>query len=135
MKTITIILILGLHALLVNPQKKLLRKAQIGQFMYSIYKEELYSHDDNWNAEYYTVYLSGRTQRLCSSYMLAKRNDSTFIKGNYKLYKDKIEFTQHYYYSKNRLSIDSIKITFCPNKYGKLILKGTKEFKNGKTMK
>ena len=105
------ILVLTLYTLFGNSQKTLLRKAKLGQFTYSIYKEDIYSHDDDWKAEYYTIYLSGRTQRLCSAYMLAKRNDSTFIKGNYSLFKDKIEFTQHYYYSKNSSSVDSLKIS------------------------
>ena len=63
--------------------------------------------------------------------MTAKRNDSTFIKGNYLIYKSKIEFDEHYYYSKNQSSIDSMKKTFYPNKSGDLILKETIEFKNG----
>jgi hypothetical protein len=63
--------------------------------------------------------------------MTAKRNDSTFIKGNYLIYKSKIEFDEHYYYSKNQSSIDSMKKTFYPNKSGDLILKETTEFKNG----
>ena len=69
---------------------------------------------------------------MCSSYLLAKRNDTIFIKGNYTLYKDKIEFTQHYYHNMNKISIDSMKTVFYPDKNGKLKLTETKEFKDGK---
>ncbi len=64
--------------------------------------------------------------------MAAKRNDSTFIKGNYLIYKNRIEFDEHYYYSRNQFSNDSMKKTFYPDKNGDLILKETVEFKNGK---
>jgi hypothetical protein len=132
MKFLTMILVCTLYASMGYSQKVLLKKTTIEKFPYSIYKENFYSHDDNWNAEYFTVYLSGKSKRLCSAYMLAKRNDSTFIMGTYLLFKDRIEFTEHYYYIRNKFSIDSMKTIFYPNKYGNLILKEPKEFKNGK---
>ncbi|HSZ35147.1 MAG TPA: hypothetical protein VK772_17660 [Puia sp.] len=116
-----------------NLQKKeLLRKFEIGKFSYSMYKENKYLHDDNWNAEFFEVYRSGNMKRLCSSYLSAKRNDSIFVKGHYVFFDDKIEFTQCYYYNKNNpVWIDSIRVIFYPNKKGDLILKETIEFKNG----
>jgi hypothetical protein len=115
-----------------NSHKVLLESITLKGFQYDIYRETLYSHDDNWNAEYFTIYLKGKNNRLCSSYLLAKRNDTTFIKGNYTLYKDKIEFTQHYYHNMNRIAIDSMKTVFYPDKNGKLLRSETKEFKDGK---
>lgn len=132
MKALTIVLIFFLYSSHNVQREKLLKKFAIGRCAYSIYKESNYSHDDNWNADFFAVYKSGKHKRLCSAYMTAKRNDSTFIKGNYLIYKNRIEFDEYFYYSKNQFSIDSLKIEFYPNKSDDLILKETVEFKNGK---
>jgi hypothetical protein len=105
----------------------------IRKFQYSIYQETIYSHDDNWKADYFTVYLKGSNKRLCSSYFLAKRSDTIFINGNYTLYKDKLEFTQRFYHKLNNNSADSIKTVFTPNKNGDLVLVKTEEYKDGKS--
>jgi hypothetical protein len=105
----------------------------IGKFYYSIYEESHFSHDDNWNAAFFVVRRLGKNSDLCSSYITAKRNDSTFIKGMYSLFNNRIEFTECYYFIKNTVSIDSMKTIFYPNKYGDLILRETIQFKNGKT--
>lgn len=89
-------------------------------------------HDDNWNAEFFLVYRAGRGKKICSAYMSANRNDSTFIRGNCLIYKDRIEFTECYYNIKNTISIDSIKKIFYPNKCGDLRIKEFIEYKNGK---
>ena len=133
MKTLTMILVFFLCCSYEFQKKELVKKFTIGKFSYAIYKENKYLHDDNWNAEFFEVYRSGEAKRLCSSYLTAKRNDSTFVKGRYLLYNDKIEFVECYYYYKNNpVWIDSMKVTFYPNKNGDLILGETIKFKNGK---
>jgi len=113
-----------------NP-KLFLTTFKIGKFSYLIYKEKSFSHDDNWNAEFFVVYKPGRAKELCSAYISAVRNDSTFVKGNYLLYNNRIEFTESFYYKNDPVWIDSIKNIFYSNKYGNLILKKSIEFKNG----
>ena len=133
MKALITILILFLCNSYGFQKEELVRKFAIGKFSYAIYKQSKYLHDDNWNAEFFEVYKSGTAKRLCSSYLTARRNDSTFVKGRYLLYNNKIEFTECYYYYKNNpVWIDSMKLTFYPKKNGDLFLKETVEFKNGK---
>lgn len=131
MKEVITIIMIAL-SIFGHVHKVLLKSITLKGFQYNIYRQTLYSHDDNWNAEYYTIYFKGKDNRLCSSYLLAQRNDTTFIEGNYTLYKDKIEFTQHFYHNMNKGSIDSMKTVFYPDKKGKLLLTETKEFKDGK---
>lgn len=132
MKNLLIILILITCCSFNFQNEKPLKKFTIGKFSYYINKKSNYSQDDNWNAVFFTVYKYGKHQRLCSAYMVAKRNDSTFIKGNYLIFNDKLEFNELYFHRKNALSIDSIKKIFYPKKNGDLYLKKTIEFKNGK---
>jgi hypothetical protein len=113
--------------------KEFVKQFVIGKFSYAIYKERKFLHDDNLNADFFGVYKLRTAKRLCSSYMIAKRNDSTFIKGNYLIYNDKIEFTEWYYYRSNSLWIDSVKKIFYPKKNGDLFLKEAIQFKNGKS--
>lgn len=133
MKTLVIFLVSLLYYPSASQKGVLINKFTLGKFTYSIYKEQSYSHDDDWNSNFFVVYKLGKQKHLCSAYIDAVRNDSTFIKGRYSLYNDRIEFTECYYYYKNNpVSIDSIKNTFYPNKNGDLVLKKSVEFKNGK---
>lgn len=101
----------------------LLKKINVGKYSYSIYKESEYLHDNRWNAEFFVLYKEGARKSTCSSFLKAVRNDSIFVDGNYKVYSNRIEFIEHYYYNKLPDATDSIKTIFYPDKTGKLILK------------
>lgn len=130
MKNIICLIILFIHNLN-GAQRLLIEKVTLGKFSYAIYKETRNIHDDNMVANYFVLYQAGSEKMQCSSFMIAKRNDSTFIDGNYILKGNKIEFIERYYYNRNLYSSDSIKKTFSPNNYGILILKELVKYKNG----
>lgn len=109
-------------------QKGFLKNVNVGKYSYSIFKESKYLHDEGWNAEYFVVYQAGAKRHTCSSFLKATRNDSIFVSGDYIVYKNRIEFIEHYYYNKGTNSTDSVKNIFYPNKAGNLILKQSIRF-------
>lgn len=130
MKSIICIIILFIYNL-TGVKPLLVEKVTLGKFSYVIYKENKHIHDDNMVAYYFVLYKAGSEKIQCSSFMIAKRNDTTFIAGNYILEGNKIEFIERYYYNRNLFSADSIKKIFSPNKYGTLILKEVVKYKDG----
>ncbi|WP_442591886.1 hypothetical protein ACSBL2_11720 [Pedobacter sp. AW31-3R] len=134
MKVFIVSLALLLFSTHHRSNKSLIERIKIGKFSFLIYKEGFYSHDDDWHAEYFVVRKPGQLKELCSSYMTAKRNDSTFIEGRYRVFNGKLEFTECYYFSRNTVSLDSLKLTFIPTKNGTLRLAQTVEFKGGKSV-
>lgn len=110
----------------------LVKRVKLGKFNYLLYKRRTYSHDDNWNAEFFVFRRVGQVKDLCSFYIVAKRNDTVFIKGKYVLFSNRVKFMEYFYH--NTLSCDFMKNIFYPNKKGDLIRKETIEFKNGKAI-
>ncbi|PTQ92464.1 hypothetical protein C8P68_11264 [Mucilaginibacter yixingensis] len=129
------ILIITILCSFLNFQESFLAKITIGKYSYSICKKNAYLHDDRLNAEYFVVYKARTQKRLCSAFLKAIRSDSVFVSGDYKVYRDRIEFIEHYYYNKESNSTDSIKNVFYPNKAGNLILKQSITFKGKQKIK
>lgn len=130
-----IILLFVIYSFTTNQKKELIENFSLNNFSYNIYKEEKYLHDDNIQAEYFTVYLKNKKTALCSSFMSEKRNDTLFTKGIYLYTKKNIVFKEYYYHHQNERVIDSMIKTYYPSKNGNLILKGVVKFKNGKVIK
>ena len=115
--------------------KKFIEKISLTNFSYNIYSEEKFLHDDNLNAEFFVIYKDKQKKVQCSSFMSAKRNDTTFKKGSYSYGNNRIIFKEYNYNHQNERIVDSMIKVFTPNKSGNLILKEVTEFKNGKLRK
>jgi hypothetical protein len=135
MKHIFGILIITMLSSFFNFQQSLLSKITIGKYSYLMYKRSAYLHENRWNAEYFVVYKKGSQKRLCSAFWKATRNDSVFVSGDYRVFIDRIEFIEHYYYNKEPNETDSVKNTFYPDKAGNLVLKQSILFKNKQKIK
>lgn len=112
-------------------KQKAITEFRIGKFLYLIETTNKYLHDDNFNATFFVVLKKGYNKKQCTSFKLATRNDSVFIKGKFVISKVDLRFKQYYYYNRNLISADSVETVFCPDKKGDLILKRVIEFKKG----
>ena len=136
MKVLSILLALFVCYHGARQKESPVKEFHLGKYHYKISVTANYSHDDNWNNEFYVIYRLGKAKEVCSAYKSAKRNDSTFIDGRYLLYNNRIVFIKHdYFYKSNPVAIDSSRITFYPQKNGDLILKEVIDFKNGQQTK
>jgi hypothetical protein len=112
-------------------KQKAITEFRIGKFLYLIETTKKYLHDDDFNATFFVVLKKEGNKKQCTSFKLATRNDSVFIKGKFVISKIDLRFKQYYYYNRNLTSADSVETVFCPNKKGDLILKSVIEFKKG----
>jgi hypothetical protein len=102
---------------------------RIGKFMYKTKKSDVFLKDESYNCKWLSLYASDG-EHQAGLLMEARRNDTLFVSGTYKIESNKF-VTKNYYHYRHRHEPDSSVKTFVQNSNGKLEVRSFIEFSNG----
>jgi antitoxin component YwqK of YwqJK toxin-antitoxin module len=132
MKNITglAILYLLLTSFCVLRSKKLLETFKIGNFTYQIYDEEGYVNTEKVQSHFYVLYIKGKPESLCSSYLSTIKEGKLVTKGIYSYTGEYLECKEYFIMPKFRA--DSMMKRYYPEENGNLKMKEIYYYRNGK---
>ena len=102
---------------------------RIGKFAYKTKKSIVFLKDESYNWKWLSLY-SPDCEHQAGLLVEARRNDTLFVSGTYKIESNKF-ITKNYYYYRHRHEPDSSVRTFVQNSKGKLNLRSFIEYTDG----
>ena len=102
---------------------------RIGKFTYKTKKAKVFLKDESYHCKWFSLY-SQSGEHQAGLLVEARRNDTLFISGTYKIDSNKI-IAKNYYHYRHRHEPDSSVKTFVQNSKGKLELRAFIEFTGG----
>jgi hypothetical protein len=125
-KTLSIIGFLSFMVCQATPLQDGLR---IGKFTYKTKRTDVFLKDESYNCKWLSLYTSGY-EHQAGLLVEARRNDTLFVSGIYKIESNKF-IVKNYYHYRHRNEPDSSVKTFVQNSKGKLNLRSFIEFADG----
>lgn len=109
--------------------KKLLETFKLGNFTYQIYDEEGYVNAAKKQSHFYVLYVKGKPESLCSSYLSTIKDGKQVTKGVYSYTGEYLEFKE--YYTDSKMHADSMMKRYYPDENGDLKLKELTRYRGG----
>jgi hypothetical protein len=122
--------IIGIVTLMVCQATSLQDDIRIGNYTYKIKRTENFLKDESYNCKWLSV-LTPDDEPQAGLLVEARRNDTLFVSGIYKIDSNKF-IVKNYYHHRHRHEPDSTIKTFVQNRKGKLELRSFIEFTDGK---
>jgi hypothetical protein len=102
---------------------------KIGNFTYTAKKSKVFLKDEFYDCKWLTLY-SPSNEPQAGLLVEARRNDTLFVSGIYKIESNKF-IVKNYYHHRHRHEPDSSVKTFVQNSKGRLELRSFIEFADG----
>lgn len=102
---------------------------RIGKFTYKAKKSQLFLKDESYHCNWLSLY-SPDGKHQAGLLVEARRNDTLFVSGTYKVEANKF-ITKNYYHHRHSHEPDSSVKVFVQNAKGKLELRSFNEFADG----
>ena len=123
------ILILGFLSFLLCQAAPLQDGIRIGRFAYKTKRSTVFLKDESYNCKWLSLYSPDGAYQA-GLLVEARRNDTIFVSGTYKIESDKF-ITKNYYHYRHPHEPDSSVRVFVQNSKGQLNLRSFIEYTNG----
>ncbi|WP_018479757.1 hypothetical protein [Pontibacter roseus] len=102
---------------------------RIGKFAYKTKKSKVFLKDESYHCDWFSLYSPG-DEHQAGLIVEAKRNDTLFVSGTYKIEPNEFIVTNYYHYRHSHEPDSSVKI-FAQHAGGKLKLSSFIEYTDG----